>query len=185
MKVNTILLLLCAGLMMLLCSCGAAKTPAANTPSQPTQSEPGGKPLEITSFYFSHTASTTDRCWCLQLTLEGSETHLYAKELFSGGRVVDVMIENHVLEQLGEVLGTYRVDRWDGFDKNDKRVKDGSNFHLSITLADDSTISAHGSNSFPENYSDVLSAIQTLYYELMEQYAPSEGALQTEGSGAQ
>ena len=169
---------LCAGLLLLLCSCGAG-------PDAPTQAETGGEPLEITSFYFSHTASSTDGCWCLQLTLEESETHLHAEELFSGGRIVDTMIEDDVLEQLGEVMGAYHVDRWDGFDKKNKHVMDGSNFHLSITLADESTISAHGSNSFPENYSDVSSAILTLYYELMEQYAPSEDALQTEGSGAQ
>ena len=150
---------LCAGLILLLCSCGAG-------PDAPTQAETGGKPLEITSFYFSHTASSTDGCWCLQLTLEESGTHLHAEELFFGGRIVDTMIEDNVLEQLGEVMGAYHVDRWDGFDKKNKHVMDGS-------------------NSFPENYSDVSSAILNLYYELMEQYAPSEDALQTEGSEAQ
>lgn len=174
MKTNTILLLLTAGLILLLCGCGAAKTPAPDSPSQPTQSESGGKPLDITSFYFSHTASSTDGCYCLQLALEESGTHLYAEELFSGGRIVDTMIEDNVLEQLGEVMGTYHVDRWDGFDKKSKHVLDGSRFTLSVTLADGSTISARGSNSFPENYSDVHNHVQTLYAALMEQYASSD-----------
>ena len=141
--------------------------------------------MEITSFYFSHTASSTDGCWCLQLTLEESGTRLHAEELFSGGRIADTVIEDNVLEQLGEVMGAYHVDRWDGFDKKNKHVMDGSNFYLSITLADESTISAHGSNSFPENYSDVLSVIRSLYSELMEQYAPSEDAQEMEGSETQ
>ena len=141
--------------------------------------------MDMTAFSFYRTTSYADGCFALNLTREESGIHLYAEELFSGGRIVDTMIEGDVLEQLGELMGTYHVDRWDGFDKNNKHVMDGSSFTLSVTLADGSTISAHGSNSFPENYSDVSSAILTLYYELMEQYAPSEDALQTEGSGSQ
>ena len=141
--------------------------------------------MDITAFSFQHGASLADECYLFKLTRDGDSVRLYAEELFSGGRIVDTMIEDDVLDQLGELMGTYHVDRWDGFDKNNKHVMDGSSFTLSVTLADGSTISAHGSNSFPENYSDVSSAILTLYYELMEQYAPSEDTLQTEGSGSQ
>lgn len=183
MKANTILLLLCAGLV-LLCGCSAAKKPAPESPSRPTGSEAGEEPLDITAFSFHHTASFADGCFVLKLTREESGTHLYAEELFSGGRIVDTTIEGDALEQLGELAGTYRVDRWNGFDKSNSRVMDGSSFSLDVTLADGGTISAHGNNSFPENYSDVSSAIKTLYYELMEQYAPSEDGPEAEGSGS-
>lgn len=159
------MILLCGSLALLLAGCGAAS---------PTQPETEGDPLDITAFSFYHTASFAGGCYCLELTREESGTHLYAEELFSGGRIVDAMLEDDTLEQLGELAGTYRVDRWDGFDKSNKRVMDGSSFTLSITLADGSTISAHGNNAFPENYSDVSSAVQTLYSKLMETHGLSE-----------
>ena len=160
MRPITILLLVCTGLA--LCGCGAAS---------PAQLETGGDPLEITAFSFYHTASSTDGCYSLTLTREESGTHLYAEELFSGGRIADAMLADDALEQLGELAGTYRVDHWDGFDKNNKRVMDGSTFTLSITCSDGTTISAHGNNAFPENYADVSAEIRTLYDELMAQYA--------------
>ena len=160
MRPITILLLVCTGLA--LCGCGAAS---------PAQPETGGDPLEITAFSFYHTASSTDGCYSLTLTREETGTHLYAEELFSGGRIADAMIADDVLERLGELAGTYRVDRWDGFDKNNKRVMDGSTFTLSVTCSDGTTISAHGNNAFPENYADVSAEIRTLYDELMAQYA--------------
>ena len=178
MKSNLLRIILLLGLALL---CGCTANQPTNSPQQ-TEIEPGGEPMDITAFSFQHGASLADECYLFKLTKDGDSVRLYAEELFSGGRIVDTMIEDDVLDQLGELMGTYHVDRWDGFDENNKHVMDGSSFTLSVTLADGSTISAHGSNSFPENYSDVSSAILTLYYELMEQYAPFE---ETEGSGSQ
>ena len=166
MKYHILLPLMAAGLV-LLCACGGGKEPAPP--------EIGGEPLDITSFYFSHSASVMDDCYCLKVTRSEEGTHLYAEELFSGGRIVDTVIDDSVPEQLGELSGTYHLDQWDGFDKSSSAVSDGSGFTLEITLADGSTISAHGSNRFPAYYSEVSSAIRALCTELMEQYADSEG----------
>lgn len=165
MKYRILLPLMAAGLV-LLCACSR---------KEPAPPEIGGEPLDITSFYFSHSASVMDDCYCLKVTRGEEGTHLYAEELFSGGRIVDTIIHDAVPEQLGELSGTYHLDQWDGFDKSSSSVSDGSSFTLEITLADGKIISAHGSNRFPAYYSEVASAIRTLYTELMEQYADSEG----------
>ncbi len=173
MKPYILIPILAAGLA-LLCACSGEK--------EPTQPEPAGEPLAITSFSFSHSASIANDCYCVDLTLEEGGTHLYVEELFSGGRVVDRMIEEPLLEQLGELAGTYHVDRWDGFHESDPYILDGTGFTLNLTLADGSTVSAHGNNAFPEHYSEVFSAIRELYNKLMAQYADGaeqEGAEST------
>ena len=166
MKYHILLPLMAAGLI-LLCACNSTK--------DPSPPEIGGEPLNITSFYFSHSASMMDDCYCFNITRGEEGTHLYAEELFSGGRMVDTIIDGTVLEQLGELSGTYHIDQWDGFDKSSGSVMDGSSFTLEITLADGGTVSAHGSNRFPAYYSEVSSVIRALYTELIEQYADSEG----------
>ena len=130
--------------------------------------------MDITAFSFQHGASLADECYLFKLTKDGDNVCLYAEEQFFGGRIADAVVDAEVLEQLGKVAGTYRIDLWDGFDENNRKVRDGSNFTLHITLADGSTISAHGNNAFPQYYSDVLSAIETLYTELMGRYGLSE-----------
>ena len=165
-----ILFLIPAACLALLCACGAGKGHK--------QPEPAAEPLptlEIKQFSFTHTTSYMEECFRLELTREEEGTHLYAEELFSGGRIADAKIGDDVLDRICEIAGQYRVDLWNGFDENAKNVMDGSNFALEITLVDGSTISAHGSNRFPAYYSEVSSSIRTLCGELMQLYADSEG----------
>ena len=165
-----ILFLIPAACLALLCACGAGK--GHNQPEPAVEPLP---PLEIKQFSFTHTASYMEDCFRLELTREEEVTHLYAEELFSGGRIVDAKVGDDVLDRICEIAGQYRVDLWNGFDENAKNVMDGSNFALEITLVDGSTISARGNNRFPVCYSEVSSSIRTLCGELMQLYADSEG----------
>ena len=185
MKANTILLILCAGLISLLCGCGAAKNPAPDAPAQSEQMETGGEPMDITAFSFQHRASYADGCYLFELKRTDEGTHLYAEEQFSNGRVADAMIDDSALEQLGRLAGDCRIDRWDGFDETNKRVRDGTGFALNVTLADGSTISARGSNAFPGNYSEVCSGIEALYVQLMEEYSNVGGETEEDPAGSE
>ena len=85
-----------------------------------------------------------------------------------------MVVDEPVLEQLGEIAGKYRLDRWDGFDKSNNHVMDGNNFSLSVTLTDGKTISAHGSNCFSDGYSEVKQEICELFEDLINKYANRE-----------
>ena len=171
MKSNLLRIILLLGLALL---CGCTANQPTNSP-QKTETEPGGEPMDITAFSFQHGASLADECYLFKLTKDGDSVRLYAEELFSGGRIADEKIGHDELDLICKLAGECRVDLWDGFDENAKNVQDGSNFSLEITLADGSTISARGSNRFPAYYSEVSSSIRTLYGELMQLYADSEG----------
>ncbi len=172
MKVNIILLLLVAGLALLLFACSPAKKPEPSSSQEPP--ETAGEPLDITVFSFSHSASYTEGCYFLEIKREESGNHIYAEELFSRNRIADTVIEEDVLAQLGEVAGKYHVDRWNGFHETDPLVQDGSGFSLEITLADGSTISARGNNSFPKHYSKIEDIVWPLYQDWIEHYGVDE-----------
>ena len=170
MKSNVMLLLLCVGLFLLLCGC-RGKQPDPDLP------EIGGEPLEITAFSFWHTASVADECFVYSAQAVEGGVRLRTEELYLDGRVVECITREPILKELGAIAGKYRLDRWDGFDKTDKRASDGSSFTLHITLADGGTISAHGSNRFPDNYSAAAQEIRAVFEEFVRGYGaePAEG----------
>ncbi len=131
--------------------------------------------MEVIFFSFRHVASNACDCYRFEVIRQENGIRLYAEELFSGGRIADTIIQEPVLEQLSALAAQYRLDRWNGFDKNKKNVRDGSSFTLNIELADGSTISAHGNNTFPENYSDVHSSVWSLYQDLIDRYYVQNG----------
>lgn len=157
-------------LMIVLCGCGKKADLGQLHEEIPAE----GEPMEITLFSFIHTGMSTEECFLYSAEQTEDGIRLYTEELFSGGLIVDTIVDEPVLEQLGEIAGKYRLDRWDGFDKKNKHVMDGNNFSLSVTLADGKTISAHGSNSFPDGYGDAKQEICELFENLIDKYANRE-----------
>ena len=154
--------------LLIIALCGCGKT------VEPEEVPATEEPMEITSFSFTHTGMSTEECYLYSVEQTEDGVRLYTEELFSGGLIIDTIVDEPVLEQLGEIAGKYRLDKWDGFDKDNKRVTDGNNFSLSITLADGKTISAHGSNRFPDGYDDAKQEICELFEDLIDKYANSE-----------
>ena len=154
-------------LMIALCGCSKKAELLEEVQAQ-------GETMEITLFSFTHTGMSTEECFLYSAEQTEDGIRLYTEELFSGGLIVDTIVDEPVLEQLGEIAGKYRLDRWDGFDKNNKHVMDGNNFSLSVTLADGKTILAHGNNSFPDGYGDAKQEICELFEDLIDKYANRE-----------
>lgn len=157
-------------LMITLCGCGK-KEVLVQSPKETLKQE---EAMEITLFSFTHTGMSTKECFLYSAEQTEAGIRLYTEELFSGGVIVDRIVEEDILKKLGEIAGKYRLDRWNGFDKSKKQVKDGNTFSLSITLADGNTISAHGSNRFPDGYSDAKQEICELFEDLIDQYGNQE-----------
>ena len=126
--------------------------------------------MEIIFFSFTHTGMSTEECFRYSAEQTEEGVRLYTEELFVNGLIVDTLIDEPILEQLGEIAGKYHLDQWDGFDKSNNRVSDGSRFSLSVELADGSMISASGSNAFPEGYSDAETEICALFEDLIGRY---------------
>ena len=83
----------------------------------------------------------TSREDCLQARAEGGED-LYRK-----------------IALQCEALG---IRSWDGFSESDPDVLDGTMFSFEAELADGGTITAHGSNAYPDHYGDLVNFIREL-----------------------
>ena len=68
-------------------------------------------------------------------------------------------ISTDVVDELMNVIDTYDVAAWDGFEEEDYSVEDGENFRLEIRFTDGTGILASGDNAFPDNYSDAMAAM--------------------------
>ena len=63
------------------------------------------------------------------------------------------------VEALMDVIESFDVASWDGFDKSAKYVLDGEGFSLEIQFTDGSSISARGDNRFPDRYFEAMGEI--------------------------
>ena len=128
-------LLLGLFIMIVLCGCGKKEEPVQ--PSEEISVK--GEPMKITAFSFRHTGMSMEECFLYSAEQTKDGIRLYTEELFSGGLIVDTIVDEPILEQLGEMVGKYRLDKWDGFDKADRRVQDGKGFELHIRYDDGQT----------------------------------------------
>ena len=79
-----------------------------------------------------------------------------------------VEVSDDVLKKLEDILNKYEIYKWDGFNKSNKNVLDGNDFHFSVHLKDGTSISASGYMSWPKNYREVSSEISNLFNGLFE-----------------
>ena len=130
--------------------------------------------MEIRFFSFSHRGMSAADCYLYSAEKAETGVRLYTEDMYYGGRTVDVLIEDPLLDQLGELAEEYGIQSWDGFDKVDKNVLDGTGFTLSITYADGRSVRANGNNVFPDGYEDAKAGICALFEELIDQYSETD-----------
>lgn len=139
---------------------------------KPEQPEPEsfGEPLKLKEFSFSHSGTSVEDIYFFTLTVQEEGLHFYA-ELNAGQNTTDTYIDGSALDELGVIAGKYRLDEWDGFDKTNSDVLDGSGFSLSMTLADGRTVSARGSNATPKRYGEAYGEICRVFDLLVYEYS--------------
>ena len=82
---------------------------------------------------------------------------------FDGEQTVrSAYVEQMVGEQVNDILRAHDALSWNGFEKSNPLVMDGSSFILSITFDDGTTISARGTNSYPKGLSAAVQEIEDL-----------------------
>lgn len=77
-------------------------------------------------------------------------------------------ISKEHLKELEEILTKYSVYRWNGYNKVNKKVKDGKSFTLKVTLENNKTIKAHGYMSYPNNYKLVKEEIDSYFNNIIK-----------------
>ena len=85
-----------------------------------------------------------------------------------------IEVDESFSQSLEKVLEMYRVKKWDGFNKFDKNVLDGSSFSLSASFDDDSRIFAHGYMKYPKYYPEVKAELDELFVSRYEMLRPNK-----------
>ena len=93
---------------------------------------------------------------------------LYTSLLFTDDEEKSVPADGAVLGKLTDLYRSLRLAEWDGFNKSDRSVLDGTDFSLSVTFADGKTLYAAGSNAFPERYGTFRDELEKIARPLRE-----------------
>jgi len=121
----------------------------------------------MTGFSFSHSGMHTG----LIYTLSASRTENVWQanlSLLAGERKHILKMTEAEAEDLAAIVQYHDMNRWNGFDRIDRRAQDGTGFELIIHYDDGQVLSASGSNTFPEGYREAHEEILGFFGELME-----------------
>ena len=72
-------------------------------------------------------------------------------------------LKQETIPKIMDIIGRYDVLSWDGFDKDNRWVLDGEMFTFKLVLSDGTNVYARGSNSFPQNYRNVVSELEAVF----------------------
>lgn len=71
-------------------------------------------------------------------------------------------IDKKYVDEINKIINEYKVYKWDGFNKSDNNVMDGTGFSFDVTYENDKTISAQGYMKFPKDYKVVTEKIEKI-----------------------
>jgi len=121
------------------------------------------------TFCYSNFGSSTYEIYSYEVTRNGGTGEwMVIYELHCGNETYELPADAELTRELQLLIEQHELRKWDGFSQTDSMVLDGSGFSLNIAFADGSGIAAHGSNSFPDGFSDAKSAIDELFISYLE-----------------
>lgn len=74
-------------------------------------------------------------------------------------------VDAEILDKVQAILEKYDVGKWNGYSGYNPMALDGSSFALFVQFTDGSSLSAQGTNNFPDNYSNVRREFNSLTSE--------------------
>ena len=146
---------LLAALMLCLCPCFAGAAPPEDLPAVKT---------------FRYATSGM----CIE------EFNRYQIKETARGRFAWIELHNddhYVLPLTDEDMASFsalvqelELTAWDGYSEVDRYALDGECFSLSVEFEDGGVIDASGSNCFPQDYGEKMSAVEDFFRSLMADY---------------
>ena len=85
---------------------------------------------------------------------------------------VDIMCrpDTAVVAAISRLIKKHRLDMWNGFNKRDEGVLDGSGFSLYVRLASGKTVNASGYGRFPKGYDNFVKDLMKLRSAVAAKY---------------
>lgn len=125
----------------------------------------------VESFAFHHSGMSTFDIWSYTVETDEATGEMTVNcDLYCGAHTHSLPADEEFLQELTALIADHDLRAWNGFDKTDKRVLDGSGFDLNIGFAGGATITASGSNRFPDGYAGADDAIEALFLGYLEKH---------------
>lgn len=129
-----------------------------------------GAPIQdnvgITSFCYSHSGSSTSEMYSYEIEDDKESGGTVVNYEFNNGfETYTLPADGELMQQLFAVVDDHNLRNWNGFDKSNSLVMDGSGFYLRIDFSDGTQIMGRGSNSFPDGYGEAVDAIDVLFLD--------------------
>jgi len=134
------------------------------------QAPPTVSDSPIVYFDYSHNGSISYDIYSYEVIRNeetGEMTVNYS--LNCGYETYTLPADAEMMQALAELIDNHSLQKWDGFSETNSWVLDGSGFSLNVRFEDGDGITASGSNSFPNGYSDASSAIDELFQHYLKE----------------
>lgn len=129
-----------------------------------TVNSPVNENAGINLFSYSHSGSSTIEIYSYELEKDEETGEMQVEyDLFCGYQTYTLPADNELVLGLRTLVKDHDLRKWDGFDKSNSLIMDGSGFELCVSFDDGTGINASGSNSFPEGYGEAANAIDNLF----------------------
>ncbi|MBQ3934958.1 MAG: hypothetical protein II715_03990 [Clostridia bacterium] len=124
--------------------------------------------LESFSFNFDGTIGGNNYTYVLN-RVEGKWIFQFEGMAYSHYGTLSREVDPSVPERLYRVYLDQRIACWDGYQKYDPNVCDGSGFSVYYRFGDGKSVSASGMNAFPDGYADFTAAVEEIFSPVREE----------------
>lgn len=120
----------------------------------------------LTHLSFSESSSYFKRVQGYEFRAEDGKTTAYFY-LANEEEPYPVPVEQAWVDTLTGFISQYKMMSWDGFQRSDSILLDGTQFSIDFTFADGTAVHASGYDRFPANYRGAASAIEAHFMQLL------------------
>jgi len=133
--------------------------------------KPGKIDSEVTAFSYSY-GSFFGGYWDYKIVAEDNQLWLQVTGANRWDLDVSAPIDPKHLQEIGELIDQQKIYQWNGFDKSDSQIMDGSSFTLEVLYENGETLTAHGYMKYPAHYEEGHAALVAYLKALVDQYLP-------------
>ncbi len=124
----------------------------------------------VDTFYYAYHGSIGGDSYSYSVNAEdGKHFFVYESMLYPDYGELTREVDGAFLDQLTQLYKDCHLAAWDGFNKTDEYVLDGSGFSLSIAFKDGQSLCASGSNCTPDGYNDFRKKMDELFSPLKKE----------------
>ncbi len=154
-RLTRIFIGLLAAMTLCMSPCFAAAPPMQEAPA-------------VETFCFTRSGMSADQARGYQIRETARGRFVWIELYYSDHYVLPLTDED--MASFSALVQELEMTAWDGYSEVDRYALDGECFSLDVAFEGGASISASGSNCFPQDYGEKMSAVEDFFRSLMADY---------------